>query len=323
MDSNGIRRIGGGVVLAGGLVGFGFGVAGAGAAQVPTARVVNGTLSVTGTSGEDDIAVRQTGSVVEVDFDADGTADRSFDAQTFTEIVVASGPGDDHLRFDRASTGLASFASTLDGGSGDDTLDGGPGAQLLLGGSGNDVVAGGDADDVAELGSGRDSFRWDPGDDNDTIDGGSGRDTMLFIGANVAEEMRLSANGERALFERNIASIRMDTVDVERLDLQAKGGADTVTIDDMSGTDFERAHVDVGASDGLEDKVTVKGTDDDDDIRVDTDDAAVEVTGLPTVTDIAGAEPTDQLQVNAGAGDDTIRVTEAAEALMKVTAIFS
>ena len=55
----------------------------------------------------------------------------------------------------------------------------------------------------------------------------------------------------------------MDMNGVERLDLTALGGADTVTVDDMSGTDFRRAVVDLsaptGGADGVADIVTVKG----------------------------------------------------------------
>ena len=77
--------------------------------------------------------------------------------------------------------------------------------------------------------------------------------------------MSLSANGERSLFLRDVANIRMDMDDVERLDLTALGGIDTVTVDDMSGTDFRQADVDLsgpaGGGDGEADIVTVNGTD--------------------------------------------------------------
>ena len=46
--------------------------------------------------------------------------------------------------------------------------------------------------------------------------------------------MSLSANGRRTLFLRDVANIRMDMDDVERLDLTALGGADTMIVRDMS-----------------------------------------------------------------------------------------
>ena len=42
----------------------------------------------------------------------------------------------------------------------------------------------------------------------------------------------------------------MDMDGVERLDLTALGGADTVTIDDMTGTDFRRAGIDLSGPAG-------------------------------------------------------------------------
>jgi hypothetical protein len=58
------------------------------------------------------------------------------------------------------------------------------------------------------MGAGEDTFVWDPGDGSDTIEGEDGADTMLFNGANVAEKIELSANGNRLRFVRDIATIR-------------------------------------------------------------------------------------------------------------------
>jgi hypothetical protein len=115
----------------------------------------------------------------------------------------------------------------------------------------------------------------------------------------------------------------MDMNGVERLDLTALGGADTVTVNDMSGTDFRRADVDLssptGAADGVADIVTVKGTEQADNIRVKDVGARVAVDGLRTETVVAGGEPIDQLQVNALGGDDKVNVDSAASALIGVS----
>ena len=76
----------------------------------------------------------------------------------------------------------------------------------------------------------------DPGDGSDVVEGQDGSDTMLFNGANIAERFQLSANGSRLRFTRDIATITMDTDGVETVDLRALAGADTVTVDDLSGT---------------------------------------------------------------------------------------
>ena len=55
---------------------------------------------------------------------------------------------------------------------------------------------------------------------------------MTFNGANVAEKFDVSANGGRVRFFRDIGNITMDLDGVEEIDLNALGGADTVTVND-------------------------------------------------------------------------------------------
>ena len=87
---------------------------------------------------------------------------------------------------------------------------------MLIGGKGDDLINGGDGNDMALMGAGDDTFVWNPGDDNDTLEGQAGFDTMLFNGANVAENIDILANGGRALFFRDVAAVTMDLNDVER-----------------------------------------------------------------------------------------------------------
>src|SRR5258708_13869286 len=86
---------------------------------------------------------------------------------------------------------------TIDGGAGNDTIIGGHGADTLMGGDGNDTVTGGRGNDVALLGNGNDTFIWNPGDGSDTVEGQAGTDTLVFNGANVNENIDISANGRR------------------------------------------------------------------------------------------------------------------------------
>ena len=87
------------------------------------------------------------------------------------------------------------------------------------------------------MGAGDDVFVWNPGDDNDTIEGQAGVDRLDFNGANIAENIDISANGGRVLFTRDIANVTMDLNDVELIRFQALGGADNIVINDLSGTD--------------------------------------------------------------------------------------
>ena len=90
------------------------------------------------------------------------------------------------------------------------TINGGDGDDIITGSAGNDLVNGGRGNDTAFLGAGDDTFVWNPGDGSDIVEGQAGTDTMLFNGANVNENINISANGSRVRFTRDVANITMD-----------------------------------------------------------------------------------------------------------------
>ncbi len=313
--------------LAVGLVAAGpAGAAGAAGATSRTSASVSGdTLDVRGSSASESLALRLAPgdtNTLQVDFGDDGSAEHSFDRSTFSSIEVSLRSGQDRFRVDQVNGVFADERLTVDGGSGDDSLDGGDGAEVFYGASGRDAVDGNRGNDTGVLGSGQDSFRWDPGDGSDVVEGDSGTDTLDFNGAAVNEIMSLSPNGGRSLFLREPATIRMDMDGVERLDLTALGGTDAMTVNDMTGTDFRQANVDLsapaGGGDAAADTVTVNGTNRGDRIDVGADGQVVEVDGLRTAVDVAGGETIDQLQVKALGGNDDVDVDPAALALMTV-----
>ena len=104
---------------------------------------------------------------------------------------------------------------------------------------------GDNGNDLARLGAGDDVFQWNPGDGNDTVEGQGGVDTMLFFGANIAENIEISANGDRVLFSRDVANVTMDLNGVEHIDFHALGGADNVVVGDLSGTDVTEVNIDL------------------------------------------------------------------------------
>ena len=108
------------------------------------------------------------------------------------------------------------------------TINGGLGNDVLIGSEGDDLITGGDGNDFALMGAGDDRFVWNPGDDNDTLEGQDGFDSLLFNGSNAAEVINVSANGERVTYTRNVANVVMDLNDVESIDYNALGGADTI-----------------------------------------------------------------------------------------------
>ena len=205
------------------------------------------------------------------------------------------------------------------------TLNGGLGDDVLLGSEGDDLVNGGDGDDLALMGGGDDTFVWNPGDDNDTLEGQAGFDTLLFNGANVAENIALLANGGRVVFFRNVASVTMDLNDVERIDFNALGGADSVVVNDLSGTDITGVSINLaavgGGGDAQPDTVIVNGTSGDDVILVTGSAGSATVLGLAAQVNITGAEPAnDRLTINALAGDDVVDASGLAADAIQLTA---
>jgi Ca2+-binding RTX toxin-like protein len=195
------------------------------------------------------------------------------------------------------------------------TMNGGLGNDLFLGSEGNDLIFGGDGNDTALMGAGDDTFVWNPGDDNDTLEGQEGADTLLFNGANVAENITISANGGRTTFFRNIANVVMDSNDVERIEFNALGGADNIVIDDLSGTDVSEIDIDLAgtiggsAGDGQPDRIVVNATDGDDVIVLFMDNGTLHVTGLAAEIVVENFEATDTIQILGLGGDDVIEAS--------------
>src|SRR5262249_2656672 len=199
-----------------------------------------------GGEGAETFTVTPNGTRVR--FDRTIPAPFSIDIGTSESLVLNANGGDDIVT---GSNGLATLiALTVDGGAGNDTITGGDGADQLFGGDGNDLIIGGKGNDVASLGTGDDTFVWNPGDGNDTVQGQEGRDLLLFNGANINENITISANGTRARFFRDIANVTMDLNGVERIDFNALGGVDTMTVNDLTGTDVSQVNLDLSTPSG-------------------------------------------------------------------------
>lgn len=284
------------------------------AAPAPAAVTVeSGTLVVTGSNRDDAVTV-DFGNPDSVGVDLDGVR-QSVARRAFGAISVSLQSGDDTFRVISGGSAITDPALVVDGGNGDDHLLGGAGADVLLGGRGDDLVDGAAGKDTELLGSGDDVASWLPGEASDVVDGGSGRDTLAFDGSSGDEVMSLSASGREAVFLRSPGSIRMDLTEVERLDVHALGGADAITLDDVSGTDLAETVIDLsvdGAPDTKADSVVVDGTDRADDVVVDAAGGAVDVDGLRPAIVITGSDELDRLHVDTLGGQDRVDVTRAA-----------
>jgi Ca2+-binding RTX toxin-like protein len=233
--------------------------------------------------------------------------------------------GSDTLEFDETNGALP--RANMFGGAGADSLRSGSGADMLFGQAGDDFADGNRGNDQAFLDAGDDVFQWDPGDGSDVVEGQAGTDTLLFNGSGADETFDVSANGERVRFFRDVGNIVMDLDDVEDIDLNALGGADTVTVNDVSGTDL--ANVDVNLAgvlggtggDGQPDNVIVNATNGDDVVVVAGDATGVSVIGLAAEVNITDSEAAnDTLTVSALAGDDVVDASALAAGAIQLTA---
>ncbi len=237
-------------------------------------------------------------------------------------LVVNGLGGNDSLVATTLAAGVVKL--TIDGGNGDDAILGSQGADTLLGGDGNDQVFGDNGNDTAFLGAGDDIFNWAPGDGNDIVEGQAGTDQLGFAGSNASETIAIAPNGGRALFQRDVAAVTMDLDDVEKIRFDALGGADNITVNDMTGTDVTNVELRLaaaaGGGDGAVDTVTVNGTNATDTMTVASSAGTVSVTGLPWAVSILNAEgANDRLTINGLAGDDVINANTLAAGLVALT----
>jgi Ca2+-binding RTX toxin-like protein len=292
----------------------GIGVSGPAAIAVDGGDGVD-TTQFEGTPSADSIQIVPNGTAATVL--APATAPVNSTAENLTVLGLG---GPDTIT---GSNGLAPLtALTIDGGNGDDTLLGGDGADVMIGGNGNDFVDGNRGNDIALLGSGSDTFHWDPGDGSDIVEGQAGKDLLDFAGSNANENIDVSANGQRVRFFRDVGNIVMDLNGVEGIAFHALGGADTITANDLTGTDAKTFDVDLaatgGGGDGQADTVVVNGTDTPDNVKVTRSGSQVQVSGLALQTRITGSEPAnDTLRVQTLAGNDTVSIAAGVNDLIQ------
>jgi len=159
-----------------------------------------------------------------------------------TERLRVNGLGGDDV-VDASSLSVGLIALELFGGAGNDTLTGSRGNDVMDGGEGNDTLIGGLGNDSIVGGPGDDIMIWNPGDATDTNDGGPGNDITRIVAAGVAERFDIAplacadAQGDPcARLRRSLPTVfDVDFVRVERLELDAGGGLDTVITQPLPG----------------------------------------------------------------------------------------
>ena len=212
-------------------------------AVTATFSAADGMLTVLGDDQDNTVVVsRDAGGTILVNGGAVAIQGGPATVANTRLIFLNGGAGNDTLSLSEASGALP--AASISGGDGND---------VLIGGSGSDLINGGRGNDTAFLGAGDDTFVWNPGDGSDTVEGQDGQDKMIFNGANIAEKIDISANGHRVRFTRDVATITMDLNGVEDIDFNALGGADSITVHNLAGTDVTQVNLNLNSSAGTPD----------------------------------------------------------------------
>ncbi len=258
------------------------------------------TVITNGTANNDQISVATSGtSIVVKGLAAQVTVNG---AEPLNDsLVVNGGAGNDTIDASHLHAGQVNL--TLNGGDGDDRI---------IGSAGNDLVNGGRGSDTALLGAGNDEFVWNPGDGSDVVEGQAGVDTLQFNGANINENFDISANGSRVRLTRDVGVVTMDLNSIETVNVATQGGADTVTVNDLTGTSTTNVNIDLGsggAPDSQLDTVVINATEGDDVISISNNNGVVTVTGLAETVNISNFDSTDQIVINGLGGDDAIVAT--------------
>jgi Ca2+-binding RTX toxin-like protein len=156
-----------------------------------------------------------------------------------------------------------------------------------------------DADGSAEFAIARHRF------DRIRVSGGEGIDTLALEGSDAGERFGASAAGAIARLTSDRGDLRIDADGVEILRVAAGGGADALTVGDLSATDVFQVDGDLGEGDGAVDRATVAAGSDDDQVSVTAFSGAAAVLG-PTFVQLQHPERSDRLTVEARGGDDIV-----------------
>src|SRR5260370_7227049 len=101
----------------------------------------------------------------------------------------------------------------------------------------------------------------------------------------------------------------MDLSNTETVDVNALGGADTITVDDLSKTAVKQVNLNLGGADGQADTVVINATNADDVINITNNNGVVTVSGLAETVNISGFDANDRIAIKCLGGHDVIHAS--------------
>jgi Ca2+-binding RTX toxin-like protein len=147
------------------------------------------------------------------------------------------------------------------------------------------------------------------------VDLSGGVDTLTVEGSRLADHFDVSATGRTAQLRRSGGGAEpIELSDVDKLHVDALGGADSINVGDLATTDVFQVDADLGPGDRNVDQATVNGSNEQDQISVSGSSDTVSVLG-PTFVRLEHPESKDRLTVNGRGGDDIISSSTAGMAL--------
>ncbi|MCB0073272.1 MAG: hypothetical protein KDE20_17505, partial [Caldilineaceae bacterium] len=172
-------------------------------------------------------------------------------------------------------------------------------------------ITGGTGLDNLFGGADSDTFIWTTGDGSDVIEGETGADIVSTTHTAGADTLTVGASGTRVTLGDGTDTLSV--AGVERLNVNAGGGTDvgdTVTINDLSGTEVQLVNLSVGTGD---DAVTIHGTSGADRVSMQDVAGTVAVTGLSATINVLQTDATaDRVTFDGDGSDDHLEVTSNA-----------
>ena len=224
------------------------------------------------------------------------------------------------------------FRTEASAGAGSDFVHGGDAFDIIFGGGGSDTLAGDRGNDklfgddgmvtlvndpnaqpviaTLDLGfSGGDLFTWAVGDGSDTVDGQLGSDRLDLIATDGSEQITLGASG--AGFSAVVGAETLAVSRVETANVDARRGADTLTVNDLGASGLLQLNFELGA-DSVQDTVVINGSSGADTFTIAPSGNVLRVQKAGGATiDISEAGPAsggDGVALNAGDGTDVVNV---------------
>src|SRR5262249_47292529 len=181
-----------------------------------------------------------------------------------TTAVINGGDGDDIIVHN------GSGRAVIHGDAGNDTITGGASADEIYGDAGNDLINGRGGSDVIDGGSGNDTINWTfEQNARVTVNGGSDAPSANILG-DVLVITATPGNDELLISSPSVLTVKVakfqsgsdigsiSASNLEDLEIDALGGADTLTVNYLGGALVKRVTLDLGA--GAQDRVNVNGS---------------------------------------------------------------